>query len=205
MEGWVDAVIGFITAHAAWAGPVMFVVCFGESLAFLSLLFPGTSILIAAGTLVPSGTLSVWPLLFWSMAGAVLGDGVSYWIGKRFGWAIARVWPFRNRPELLQRGVDFFEKHGGKSVFIGRFFGPVRAIIPLAAGLMRMPTGRFWIANVTSAIVWAPAVLFPGALVGFAAGRVAGGESFLVLLVGAVVLFGFFGIWVAKRFLLRRE
>jgi undecaprenyl-diphosphatase len=68
-----------------------------------------------------------------------------------------------------------------------------------------MPTGRFWIANVTSAIVWAPAVLFPGALVGFAAGRVAGGESFLVLLVGAVVLFGFFGIWVAKRFLLRRE
>ena len=101
-----------------------------------------------------------------AILGAVLGDSVSYWIGRRFGGGIARLWPFSRNPELLPSGIRFFERHGGKSVFIGRFLGPIRAVIPLAAGIMQMPRGRFWVANVGSALVWAPLLLFAGDAVG---------------------------------------
>ena len=76
-----------------------------------------------------------------AVSGAVLGNSVSYWIGRRYGGGLARLWPFSLEPDLLPNGMRFFERHGGKSVFIGRFFGPIRAVIPLAAGIMRMPRG----------------------------------------------------------------
>ena len=161
----IHQIVAFIGQHAIWAGPIMFVVSFGESFAFASLLFPGTAIMIAAGALVPSGTLEVWPLLIGCITGATSGDAVSYWLGRRYGHLVERVWPFTRRPELLTRGYVFFERHGGKSVFIGRFFGPLRAVIPLVAGISKMRPMRFWIANVSSALVWAPALLLPGALI----------------------------------------
>src|SRR5207237_4099965 len=125
---------------------------------------------------------------------AVLGDSISYWIGRRFGGAIGRVWPFSRNPDLLPRGIAFFERHGGKSVFIGRFFGPVRAVIPLAAGLMRMPRGAFWLANVTSALVWAPMLLLAGDLVGEAGGRLVGQGTTVAVIFGALFVLGVAGI-----------
>ncbi len=98
--------------------------------------------------------------------GRCSANSVSFWLGHRYGGGIGRIWPFTRNPDLLPNGIRFFQKHGGKSVFIGRFFGPVRAVIPLAAGIMRMRRGRFWFANVTSAIVWAPMLLFAGDAVG---------------------------------------
>src|SRR5207244_8656737 len=110
-------------------------------------------VLVAAGTLLSAGTLPYASILIGAIFGAVFGDAVSYWLGRNFGGGIARVWPFSRHPELLSRGILFFERHGGKSVFIGRFFGPVRAVVPLAAGIMQMPRGRFWLAIVFSALV----------------------------------------------------
>src|SRR5947207_38786 len=93
----------------------------GESFAFISLLFPGTTVLIAAGTLLAAGTLPYASILVGAVLGAVLGDSVSYWLGRSFGGGIAGLWPFSRHPDLLSRGILFFERHGGKSVFIGRF------------------------------------------------------------------------------------
>ncbi len=162
MEHYVHELVGFIRQHAEWTGPIIFLVAFGESFAFISLIVPGTAIMIAAGTLVPQGAVPVIPLLIGGIAGATLGDGISYWLGLRFGHLIPGMWPFRSRPELLASGHRFFERHGGKSVFIGRFFGPVRAVIPLIAGMMEMQPKRFWLANVLSALIWAPLLLVPG-------------------------------------------
>jgi membrane protein DedA with SNARE-associated domain len=200
MEDLAQPLLDFIKAHSDWAAVVMFITAFGESFAFVSLLFPGTTVLIAAGTLMSAGTLPYGPVMVGAIIGAVLGDSVSYWIGRRFGGAIAGLWPFSRNPDLLPRGIRFFERHGGKSVFIGRFFGPIRAVIPLAAGIMRMPRGRFWVANMTSAIVWAPMLLLVGDAVGEAGERLIGSANTVLLVFGGLTLFGLAGvIWAALR------
>jgi membrane protein DedA with SNARE-associated domain len=200
MDGIVQPMLAFIAAHAHWAAVVMFVTAFGESFAFLSLLFPGTTLLIAAGTLMADGTLPYAPVLIGAIAGATLGDSVSYWIGRRFGGGIARVWPFSRNPEMLPAGIRFFERHGGKSVFIGRFFGPMRAVVPLAAGLLKMPRGGFWLTNLASALIWAPMLLFVGDAAGDLGGRLIGETNTFVLVFGGLTLFGVAGaVWAVLR------
>lgn len=199
MESEFNHLVGLLSAHAKWAGPAMFVVSFGESLAFLSLFFPGTTLLLAAGTLVPSGVLPVAPVLVGAIAGAVAGDGVSYWVGRRFGYTVSRVWPFTRHPRLLPTGVSFFAKHGDVSVFIGRFFGPVRAVVPLVAGVLRMRPVRFWIANIGSALIWAPALLLPGVAFGHLVEHF-GLKHLLVPLAATLVAIAILaGLWLARR------
>jgi membrane protein DedA with SNARE-associated domain len=195
----IHQIVAFIGQHAIWAGPIMFVVSFGESFAFASLLFPGTAIMIAAGALVPSGTLEVWPLLIGCITGATSGDAVSYWLGRRYGHLVERVWPFTRHPELLTRGYAFFGRHGGKSVFIGRFFGPLRAVIPLVAGISKMRPMRFWIANVSSAFVWAPALLLPGALIALFVHTLHIARDLKWLLLAALVALIVGAIWAVKK------
>jgi membrane protein DedA with SNARE-associated domain len=200
MESLAQPLIAFVAAHAHWAAVIMFVTAFGESFAFLSLLFPGTTLLIAAGTLMSGGTLPYAPVLIAAVLGATLGDTVSYWIGRRYGDGITRIWPFTRNPELLPTGIRFFAKHGGKSVFIGRFFGPIRAVIPLAAGVMRMPRGWFWFANFTSALVWAPMLLFVGDAIGDVGDRMIGSANTFILVFGGLTLFGIVGlVWAMVR------
>ncbi|HEX4158406.1 MAG TPA: DedA family protein [Rhizomicrobium sp.] len=167
MHHFVHDFIAFIKLHSVWAGPAMFLISFGESFVGLSLFFPGTTVMVVAGTLVrwplnPHGVLSVWPLMIGGILGAVLGDAISFWIGRRFGHLLEKHWYFVRHPDLLPRGYRFFERFGTASVFIGRFFGPVRAAIPLVAGIMEMPWPQFWIANIGSALIWAPALLLLG-------------------------------------------
>lgn len=200
MEDLVQPTLAFVTAHAGWAVAVMFVTAFGESFVFLSLLFPGTSLLVAAGALIATGTLPYFPVLAGAVAGATLGDTVSYWIGRRFGPALAKIWPFTRNPELLPSGIRFFAKYGGMSVFIGRFFGPLRAVIPLAAGIMQMPSSRFWIANIASALVWAPLLIFVGDGVGQLGERLIGAKNLVALVLAGVVIFGVAGVvWAVVR------
>src|SRR5205823_8553994 len=94
MDDWAQPLLEVIKAHSDWAVVVMFITAFGESFAFISLLFPGTTVLIAAGTLLSSGGLPYGPILVGAILGAVLGDSVSYWLGRRFGGGIRRIWPF---------------------------------------------------------------------------------------------------------------
>ena len=200
MEDLARQLIEFIRSNQDWAIAVMFITAFGESFAFLGLLFPGTTLLVAAGALIRSGNLSLWPIAVGAIAGAVLGDTVSYWIGRRFGARLAGVWPFKRNPHLLAGGVRFFDRHGGKSVFIGRFFGPVRAVVPLAAGIMRMSPRTFWLANVTSAVVWAPMLLLAGDALAHAGERLVGSENTVLLTFGGMTLFGIVAaLWAALR------
>ena len=96
MESLAQPLIEFVKAHQNWAVAVMFVTAFGESFAFVSLLFPGTALLIAAGALVKTGALPYLPVMLGAIAGAALGDWVSYWIGRRFGGVVARLFGRRD-------------------------------------------------------------------------------------------------------------
>src|SRR3954451_11042738 len=200
MEDLARQLLDFIETHQEWAVAVMFVTAFGESFAFLGLLFPGTSLLVAAGALIKTGSLPLWPILIGAVLGAVFGDMVSYWIGRRFGGRLIGIWPFKRNPELLAGGIQFFHRHGGKSVFIGRFFGPVRAVVPLAAGIMKMSPRLFWITNVTSALIWAPMLVLAGDVIANAGEKVVGSNNMILLLFGGMTLFGILAaLWAAFR------
>ena len=200
MEDLAQPLLALLKEHQGWAVAMMFVTGFVESFAFLSLLFPGVTLLIAAGTLLNTGTLPYLPVLAGAILGAVLGDFASYWIGRRFGDGMVRLWPFSRNPELVPGGIRFFARHGGKSVFIGRFWGPLRAVIPLAAGIMGMPRGKFWVANIASAVVWAPMLLLAGDAIGEAGDRLIGSANTVVLVFGGLTLFAVLAVtWAALR------
>lgn len=195
MELDFSGITTFIAAHRDWAVLLIFLVSFGESFAFVSLVVPGTTILAACGALVPGGTLSIWPLLAGAIPGAILGDAVSYWLGRRYGPALTRCWPLARHPAMVTKGEAFVQRWGTASVALGRFLGPMRAVVPLVAGMARMDRRAFWIANVGSAIVWAPAVMLPGALLGWLSQSadpgtlwVAGGLALAVAATAALVL-----------------
>src|SRR5260221_13719936 len=108
MEHLVHSVIEFIKLHEWWAGPIMFVVSFGESFVGLSLLFPGTTIMVLAGTMVrwqlnPHGSLDIWPLLIGGVSGAVLRDPISFWGGRRVGHLLGKTCDLSRPPALWPR------------------------------------------------------------------------------------------------------
>jgi membrane protein DedA with SNARE-associated domain len=158
----VQQVIGFVREHAAWAAPVVFALAFAESLAFISLLVPAWGALVAMGALIKSGGIDFWPVWIAGSLGAACGDWLSYWVGIKLEYRVAHIWPLSRHPDLIPRGERFMERWGVPGIFIGRFFGPLRASVPLVAGIFEMPYWRFQFANFTSAFVWAAVLLTLG-------------------------------------------
>lgn len=158
--------VEWIQLHSAWAEAIVFLVAMVESLAIVGLLVPGVVMMFAAGALIGSDTLSFTPICFAAILGAIAGDWISFWLGRHYHTPLLNSWPLRDHPKLIEHGIHFFHKHGAISVMLGRFFGPVRAVIPLIAGMLDMSVKQFVAVNVASAILWAPAYLIPGILFG---------------------------------------
>ena len=158
----VQDTVDFVRTNQAWAVPVVFALAFGESLAFISLLIPAWGALVAIGALISSSQINFWPIWVSASLGAALGDWVSYWIGLKLERAVVNVWPLSRHPDLIPRGEAFMKKWGMPGIFIGRFFGPLRASVPLIAGIFEMPFWRFQLANFSSAFVWAAVLLTIG-------------------------------------------
>jgi membrane protein DedA with SNARE-associated domain len=158
-----DTVIELVRSHRAWMAPMVFVLAFCESFAFVSLLVPATVILLGIGGIIGVSGIEYWSVWTAAAAGAAVGDWLAYELAARFKHRIARVWPLSRHPEVVSRGFAFFERWGMVAVFAGRFLGPLRAVVPIAAGVCGMGWARFQVANAASAIVWATGVLAPGA------------------------------------------
>lgn len=165
IAGFIDAVIVFTRDNAQWAAPVVFLVAFAESFALLALLVPGWAILIGIGALIGASGIDFWPVWGAAAGGAALGDWLSYWIGHRFKDSATRFWPLSRHPAMVERGHAFFHRFGAWSIFIGRFFGPLRAVVPLIAGIFGMRQLPFQLANVSSALLWAFVLLAPVAAI----------------------------------------
>ncbi len=162
LNAYVHPIVEFVRAHAAWAPAVVFLLAFGESLAFVSLLLPAWAALVAIGALAQAGGVSFWPVWVAASIGAALGDWLSYWIGLKLEYSVQHMWPLSRHPNLIPRGEAFVKKWGVLGIFIGRFFGPLRASVPLVAGIFEMPYWRFQFANFASAFVWAAVLLTLG-------------------------------------------
>ncbi|WP_443478240.1 DedA family protein [Novosphingobium aerophilum] len=164
MEGLIDQASQFVSAHGMWAGPVVGILCFGESLAIVGLFVPATAVMLAIGGLIGADALDAWPIFIWAVAGSILGDWVSYGLGNRIGPRIYRRWPLNRHRPAVARTRLFFRKFGFAAVFMGRFLGPIRATVPLVAGVLAMPGRPFQIANIASATLWVPLMFAPGYL-----------------------------------------
>lgn len=159
-----DAVTSFVREHPAWALPIVFLLAFGESLCIFSIVFPATIMLAGIASVLAAGGTQfheLWPAMLVATLGGSLGYATSYWIGMAFKDNIHGIWPFRNHPRLIPRGERFFAKYGFAGVFFGHFFGPIRGVIPLAAGMFNMNQMQFQIANIISAAIWAIGVMAP--------------------------------------------
>jgi membrane protein DedA with SNARE-associated domain len=154
-----ESILEFVRTHQAWAAPIVFVLAFCESLAFVSLVLPAWAVLVGIGALVGASGISFWPVWVAGSVGAALGDWLSYWIGLKLEKTVYHTWPLSRHPELIPKGEAFVKKWGALAIFIGRFSGPLRATVPIVAGIFAMPFWRFQVANWTSAFVWAAMLL----------------------------------------------
>lgn len=196
MTEWLQQLLTWVGQHPQMAGLIVLLVALTESLAVVGLVVPGAMMMFGAGALIAAGVMDFWSTLLLAVVGAALGDGLSYWLGRHYHQQLRQMWPFRRHPQMLARGEDFFLRHGGKSVIIARFLGPVRPVLPLVAGMLDMPARRFLLVNLLSAFAWAPAYLLPGMAFGASlaiAGEVAGR---LALLLALLVLSAWLLFWL---------
>lgn len=167
------------------------VVFFGVMLESAGVPLPGETVLIAAGALIHRGILDPGDVLFFGILGAITGDQIGYWIGRRGGRPFVLRWGryLLVTRERLARAEAFFARHGGRAVFFARFVAGLRIFGALVAGISRMPWGRFALYNALGGTVWATAAVSLGyflwasiSLVEHWAGRAS------LLLVAALVL-----------------
>jgi membrane protein DedA with SNARE-associated domain len=145
--------------------PALFALIFAES---AGVPLPGETALLTAGVLAGAGRLALPLVIGAAIAAAVSGDTLGYWLGRRGGRAaLRRRGPFAAvRAHALERGERFFDRHGAKTVFVGRFVPGVRVVAAVLAGAAAMPWPRFAVYNLAGAFVWASTVASLASLVG---------------------------------------
>lgn len=203
MASLIAAATDWLSLHSHIAYLAVFLLAFSESIPMIGVVVPGTAVILALGALVPSGVVKLWPLLTAAMAGAIVGDGVSFWFGHHYHRAILGRWPLNRYPELIERSEAFFERHGDKSVFIARFAPGVRAFVPLLAGMFGMSVRRFYAVNIASALVWAPVHIVPAMVFG-ATFHALGSAAKPVAILAAVLVAAGWVLWNLVRWALRR-
>ena len=101
---YTDAIKAFVTLHREWAAPIVFVLAFGELLAFVSLILPFWGMLVVIGTIIgASDSLNFWVIMSAAAVGAALGDWLSYWLGFHYAEQIQRMWPLNRYPNRFRR------------------------------------------------------------------------------------------------------
>jgi membrane-associated protein len=148
----------------------IFAIIFAETGLFIGFFLPGDTLLISAGLLASRGQLHIATVLGVMIAGAVLGDTVGYWTGRQAGRHLfQREDSFWFRREHLEKANRFYDRHGGKTIFLARFFTAVRTFAPIVAGAAQMPYRRFAVFNISGAVAWICSIT----LIGYAFGNVA--------------------------------
>jgi undecaprenyl-diphosphatase len=190
--------IEWLKLNPNWVLFSVLAISFIESLALAGVIVPGVLLLFLVAAVAGHLEISLWLILSAGFLGAILGDGISFYLGHYFKDSLRQAWPFSRYPKSLTLGEDFFLKHGGKSIMLGRFIGPIRPVLPLVAGMLDMSQLRFTLFNVLSAVLWAPVYILPGYLTGSAAHLILP-EHFYTVIISC--LLGLTAIALVFRFL----
>lgn len=175
-----------------------------EASAFVGLFVPGELAVLIGGYIAYQGKAGLLPMMLAATLGAIVGDSVGYEIGRHLGGSIRRSRLGRKvGEERWQRAEQYLMTKGGRAVFLGRFIGVLRALVPALAGVTKMPYRRFLFWNALGAAIWAPALVGAGYLAGGSYRRVEhyAGRAGLVLLVLFVMVggVGAVGHWVSRN------
>ncbi len=162
----LDALSLWLGQHPEWILLTIGITAFVESLAMIGVILPGIAVLYAATALAGNLDQPLLPCLIAAGAGAAAGDLISFFLGRYAHPVALKHWPFRQHPGLIRRGEQFIQRYGIPSVIVGRFVGPLRAVIPFVAGMLEMPSGRFIPISLLSSAFWAPVYIIPGYLIG---------------------------------------
>lgn len=173
-----------------------------ESLVLVGVIVPGAVLVVFAGALAAQGYFDLGDLIWFAAIGAVLGDGISFLLGQR-GTGLFKETNKVLKASYLETGELFFQKHGVKSIFLGRFIGLVRAVIPFVAGLSGMAAKRFYLWNILSAFAWAASHLLAGYFLGQAWQMVEVWTSRAGIFLAALILF-FFCANLLKLFIVKQ-
>jgi membrane protein DedA with SNARE-associated domain len=146
-----------IEHHESWALVLLFLLIGAES---TGVPLPGETALVASGVLASQGKLNIVAVIVVASAAAIIGDNCGYWIGRKGGRRLLERWSFvsKHAQKVLPRSERIFAKHGGKTVFFGRFVAILRITAAWLAGISRMPWWRFLLFNAAGGILWATLV-----------------------------------------------
>jgi len=199
----LQGLIDFVGSHPHFAVSAVFLLALSEAIPVVGTVVPGSTTIVGISALATTADINPWLLLVAATAGAIAGDGLSFWLGQHYNAKILRVWPLKLYPQLIRRSKAFMKRHGIMSVFLARFTAVVRAFVPLLAGVLRMSPRHFYVANILSALVWAPVHVFPGVLLAIAGSFAGRSAEHLTLLAFAVLVMALTA-WGLKKSRLER-
>ncbi|WNF47559.1 bifunctional DedA family/phosphatase PAP2 family protein [Pseudomonas sp. SG20056] len=162
MSQWFDTLTLWLSAHPEWLGLAIFLLACGECLAIVGILVPGTVLLFAVAALAGNGALGLGETLLLAFCGGLLGDCLSYALGRYFHQDIGRLPVLRNHPQWLNSAHGYFVRYGVASLLVGRFIGPLRPMLPMVAGMFDMPFVRFFSVSLLAGVGWSIAYMLPG-------------------------------------------
>ncbi|AVO54141.1 bifunctional DedA family/phosphatase PAP2 family protein [Ectopseudomonas mendocina] len=162
MMQWFDSMTTWLQGSPHWLALAIFLVACLECLAVAGIIIPGTVLLFSLAVLAGSGALELWQTLLLAYTGGLLGDAISYCIGRRFHQGIRGLPVLRDHPEWLSGAENYFQRYGVISLLVGRYIGPLRPMLPLVAGMLDMPAVRFALVSILAAAGWAVAYMLPG-------------------------------------------
>ncbi|NYZ63381.1 bifunctional DedA family/phosphatase PAP2 family protein [Luteimonas deserti] len=182
-----NSLVAWVGDHPVAAGLVVFLIAFCDSVIVLGVIVPALPLLFAIGVLIGLGEISGPYAVACAALGAMAGDGVSYWVGRRWGYGLRGVWPFRKYPQLLDRGELLFRRNAIKSILVARYVGAIRPFVPAIAGIAHMPLRQYLPVSAAACISWGALFLAPGWLFGASYDAVAAVADRLAIVLGALV------------------
>jgi membrane-associated protein len=158
-----------IEQYGLWTYVILFVIITLETGLVVTPFLPGDSLLFVAGACAATGILNLELVILVFIAASVVGDTMNYWIGNYLGLKVFLCrFPYLVKKEYINRTYGFFERYGGKTIFIARFIPLVRTFAPFLAGVGTMKYRKFIVFNVLGAIAWTLSFTLAGYLLGFA-------------------------------------
>ena len=164
----------------------LFAIVFAESGLFFGFFLPGDSLLFTAGFLASQRVFNIFTLLVLFVIGAIVGDSVGYWTGKKLGgWLMKQKDSFFFQKHHLIKAQRFYEKHGGKTLILARFMPAVRTFAPIVAGMANMKYETFLLYNVIGGFLWAVGMTLLGYFLGSVIPNV---DKYMLPIIGAIVV-----------------